>query len=283
MMRRRVFRFAPSPNGYLHRGHAFSALLNRRAAEATGGRFLLRIEDIDATRARQEFEAAIYEDLAWLGLAWEEPVLRQSERFDAYRDSAGRTRTARPALSRRSSPAPRSPQGGGGRTGLAARPGRRAALSRRGAQLVRHRGGRRRWRAAGPMRSASTWRGRWKGARRCPGSERDPFGVEPPKCACRRSRRLGRCRAGAQGGAGKLPPRGRRGRRLPGRHGRGARQGSRSRDVDASSAAGDSRPAPAALFPSPADPRRGRPQAFQVARLGDDTRAPRRGRKLPPS
>ena len=81
---RRVFRFAPSPNGYLHRGHAYSALLNQRAAEATGGRFLLRIEDIDRTRAREEFEAAIFEDLAWLGLRWEEPVLRQRDRFDAY-------------------------------------------------------------------------------------------------------------------------------------------------------------------------------------------------------
>jgi glutamyl-Q tRNA(Asp) synthetase len=80
----RVFRFAPSPNGYLHRGHAFSALLNQRAAEATGGRFLLRIEDIDRTRARQKFEAAIFEDLGWLGLHWEEPVLRQRDRFDAY-------------------------------------------------------------------------------------------------------------------------------------------------------------------------------------------------------
>ena len=81
-----MFRFAPSPNGYLHRGHAFSALLNSRAAEATGGRFLLRIEDIDVTRARANFEAAIYEDLAWIGLRWEQPVLRQSERFAAYRE-----------------------------------------------------------------------------------------------------------------------------------------------------------------------------------------------------
>src|SRR5688572_195815 len=87
--RRRVFRFAPSPNGYLHRGHAFSALLNSQAARQTGGRFLLRIEDIDLTRARPEFEAAIFEDLAWLGLTWEEPALRQSERFVAYRDALG--------------------------------------------------------------------------------------------------------------------------------------------------------------------------------------------------
>ena len=64
-----VFRFAPSPNGYLHLGHALSALLNFDMARAAGGRFLLRIEDIDATRCRPEFEAAIYEDLAWLGIA----------------------------------------------------------------------------------------------------------------------------------------------------------------------------------------------------------------------
>jgi glutamyl-Q tRNA(Asp) synthetase len=80
----RVFRFAPSPNGYLHRGHALSALLNARAAQATVGRFLVRIEDYDHTRSRVEFETAIFEDLAWLGLEWEEPVLRQSQRFDAY-------------------------------------------------------------------------------------------------------------------------------------------------------------------------------------------------------
>ena len=80
-----VFRFAPSPNGYLHLGHALSALLNADMAKAAGGRLLLRIEDIDATRCRPEYEAAIYEDLAWLGLAWEEPVRRQSEHFDDYR------------------------------------------------------------------------------------------------------------------------------------------------------------------------------------------------------
>jgi glutamyl-Q tRNA(Asp) synthetase len=85
LQKERVFRFAPSPNGYLHRGHAYSALLNSRAAEATGGRFLLRIEDIDRTRAREEFEAAIFEDLGWLKLSWEEPVLRQRDRFNAYR------------------------------------------------------------------------------------------------------------------------------------------------------------------------------------------------------
>jgi glutamyl-Q tRNA(Asp) synthetase len=85
-----VFRFAPSPNGYLHLGHACSALLNFDLARAAGGKFLLRIEDIDATRCRPEFEAAIYEDLAWLGLSWETPVRRQSEHFAGYRDAVER-------------------------------------------------------------------------------------------------------------------------------------------------------------------------------------------------
>jgi glutamyl-Q tRNA(Asp) synthetase len=79
-----VFRFAPSSNGRLHLGHAASALLNQRLAAEMGGRFLLRIEDIDTTRCRPEFEAAILDDLAWLGLAWEKPVMRQSGRFHCY-------------------------------------------------------------------------------------------------------------------------------------------------------------------------------------------------------
>ncbi|WP_291686368.1 tRNA glutamyl-Q(34) synthetase GluQRS [Bradyrhizobium sp.] len=82
-----VFRFAPSPNGYLHLGHAYSALLNHDSARESGGRLLLRIEDIDATRCRLEFEAAIYEDLAWLGMTWESPVRRQSEHLSDYRDA----------------------------------------------------------------------------------------------------------------------------------------------------------------------------------------------------
>ena len=85
-----VFRFAPSPNGYLHLGHAYSALLNFDLARRAGGRFLLRIEDIDATRCRPEFEAAIYEDLAWLGISWETPVRRQSEHFARYREAVER-------------------------------------------------------------------------------------------------------------------------------------------------------------------------------------------------
>jgi len=82
-----VFRFAPSPNGYLHLGHAFSALLNFDLARRTGGRFLLRIEDIDATRCKPEFEQAIYQDLAWLGIGWETPVRRQSEHLADHRNA----------------------------------------------------------------------------------------------------------------------------------------------------------------------------------------------------
>src|SRR5947208_2465707 len=90
MMPPPVFRFAPSPNGYLHLGHAFSALLNFELARASGGRFLLRIEDIDATRCRPEFEAAIYEDLEWLGISWETPVRRQSGHLSEYRAAVER-------------------------------------------------------------------------------------------------------------------------------------------------------------------------------------------------
>jgi glutamyl-Q tRNA(Asp) synthetase len=80
-----VFRFAPSPNGYLHLGHALSAFINADSAAKTGGRMLLRIEDIDAARCRPEYEAAIFEDLAWLGLELEAPVRRQSEHMSDYK------------------------------------------------------------------------------------------------------------------------------------------------------------------------------------------------------
>lgn len=82
---RPVLRFAPSPNGRLHLGHAYSALLNAQWAERLEGRLLLRIEDIDVTRCRPEFVDGIVEDLGWLGLRWEQPVRRQSEHFDDYR------------------------------------------------------------------------------------------------------------------------------------------------------------------------------------------------------
>ena len=77
-------RFAPSPTGRLHKGHAFSALTAWTAAKAAGGRFVLRIEDIDPTRCRPEYEAGILEDLAWLGLDWETPVRRQSDHLAEY-------------------------------------------------------------------------------------------------------------------------------------------------------------------------------------------------------
>lgn len=87
-----VTRFAPSPTGRLHRGHAFSALTAREAARQAGGRFLLRIEDIDAVRCRSEFEVALLADLAWLGVSWEEPAWRQSTRLDVYAEALGRLR-----------------------------------------------------------------------------------------------------------------------------------------------------------------------------------------------
>jgi glutamyl-Q tRNA(Asp) synthetase len=85
-----VTRFAPSPTGRLHLGHAFSALFAERAARAAGGRFLLRIEDIDGTRCREDFVAGILDDLVWLGLTWTGEVRRQSLHMDEYRQALGR-------------------------------------------------------------------------------------------------------------------------------------------------------------------------------------------------
>lgn len=89
---RPAFRFAPSPNGLLHLGHAFAALYAYASAQAMGARFLLRIDDIDTARCTFENERAILDDLAWLGLRWEQPVRRQSAHFDAYREAAERLR-----------------------------------------------------------------------------------------------------------------------------------------------------------------------------------------------
>lgn len=85
-----VYRFAPSPNGPLHLGHALSALLNADMARESGGRMLVRIEDVDGTRARPEHEAAILEALDWLGIAYERPVRRQSEHGDDYKSALDR-------------------------------------------------------------------------------------------------------------------------------------------------------------------------------------------------
>jgi glutamyl-Q tRNA(Asp) synthetase len=87
-----VLRFAPSPNGYLHLGHAYSALFTDFWAKQMGGHFLLRLEDTDITRCKPEFAAAIYEDLSWLGLRWPEPVMVQSARMPAYEGAAARLR-----------------------------------------------------------------------------------------------------------------------------------------------------------------------------------------------
>ncbi len=89
-----ITRFAPSPTGLLHLGHAYSALTAYRMAKDAGGRFLLRIEDIDRGRCRPEYEKAIYEDLAWLGIEWEEPVRRQSDHFGDYDAALARLREA---------------------------------------------------------------------------------------------------------------------------------------------------------------------------------------------
>jgi len=85
-----VTRFAPSPTGYLHVGHVRSALEGWRAARGTGGRFLLRLEDIDQTRCRGEYAVAILEDLAWLGLSWDGPVRKQFEHLEDYRRALDR-------------------------------------------------------------------------------------------------------------------------------------------------------------------------------------------------
>lgn len=83
-----VFRFAPSPNGFLHLGHAYSVLVNARMAKETGGRFLIRIEDIDRVRCTDALVQACLNDLEWLGLRWEEPVLCQSTQFARYQQAA---------------------------------------------------------------------------------------------------------------------------------------------------------------------------------------------------
>lgn len=85
-----ITRFAPSPTGPLHLGHAYSALLAHDMAMAAGGRFLLRVEDIDRDRSKPEWEALIYEDLAWLGITWDQPVRRQSDHLDLYADGLDR-------------------------------------------------------------------------------------------------------------------------------------------------------------------------------------------------
>ena len=133
----KVSRFAPSPTGRLHLGHAYSAVLGHGAAAESGGRFLVRIEDLDQGRSRPEFVDAIFEDLAWLGLTWSEPVHVQSRRRSAYEAALKRLRTlglVYPCFCTRADiaaalEAPHGPQAGypGTCRNLADDPGRRAA------------------------------------------------------------------------------------------------------------------------------------------------------------
>ena len=155
-----ILRFAPSPNGRLHLGHAFSALFTARAAAALGGTMRLRLEDIDPVRSKPEFDAAIIEDLLWLGLDWPEPVLRQSTRFAAYGEAADRLRhrgLLYPCFCTRSAIAARAT--GTDPDGAPLYPGTCRALSPGEVESRRARGERPQWRldmaaalaAAGPL------------------------------------------------------------------------------------------------------------------------------------
>ena len=183
-----VFRFAPSPNGHLHLGHALSALLNFDMARAAGGRFLLRMEDIDATRCRPEFEAAIYEDLAWLGLEWEQPVRRQSEHLDDYRAALDKLEAMRltfPSFESRAEIAHMVARPRRARA-LAARSRRRAGLSRRGAADERSRSAQARIARGEPyairldMEKAMEWAGPAALARNRRGPGRRDAATSPP-------------------------------------------------------------------------------------------------------
>ena len=94
MSSRPIYRFAPSPNGPLHLGHALSALTGFEMARRANGRFLVRIEDIDTVRCKPELVAAVFDDLAWLGIEWQQPVMHQSQRFDVYAEAAAQLRAA---------------------------------------------------------------------------------------------------------------------------------------------------------------------------------------------
>ena len=136
-----VFRFAPSPNGHLHLGHAYSALLNQQMARDAGGRLLLRMEDIDRERCTPELEQTMQEDLHWIGFDWEKPVRRQSEHFAVYSEALDRLidmELVYPAfLSRGEIKSEIENLGGNER--LAARSGRSPALSANGPAAFKRR------------------------------------------------------------------------------------------------------------------------------------------------
>src|SRR6516165_3312667 len=279
-----VFRFAPSPNGYLHLGHAFSALLNFDLARASGGRLLLRIEDIDPTRCRPEYEEAIYQALAWLGISWEAPVRRQSEHLGAYRKALDRLAAQGliyPGFESRADiaklvrqreaqgPWPRDPDG--------------APLYPGEATSVRGRQGRsRRNRLA--LRVAARHVCVDRACRRIELDRMRRGTQRRDGPACSSATSLGRCRSGAQGDADQLSSFCRRRRRAAGRDRR--RQGRRSvpRDQRAPAAAAATRSPRTGLSPPSSDLRRGRTQARQVNpidRLARTARPGRDGRRHP--
>ena len=256
---RPVFRFAPSPNGELHLGHALSALVGWEAAQAAGGRFLLRIEDIDTGRSRPEYVAGIFADLRWLGLAWEEPVLFQSTRFAAYARGGAAAGGDGAALSLLCHP--RRDRGGGHRRSRRTPTARRSIRgSGRAAPPARSPGARR---LVSRLRCASTWK---DGAGGAGGPAADLHRTRrgwPAADHRRRAGAVGRCRDRAQGHAVELSPGRGGGRCLAGRHARDARSRSLRGHPPAPPAAGAARSARARLSPSSPDHRRRRPQARQ--------------------
>ena len=250
-----VLRFAPSPNGALHLGHAYSALINERIATEINGRVLLRIEDLDRTRSKPQFVAAIVDDLAWLGLRFP-PPRQQSEHADDYAAalarldgqglvypcfcsrseiSASLERPARPgrraALSRN---VPRAPSG---RSARPPRPRRQGRVSSRHAARDQRR--------PGASRLDRIWRGRRS--------------LAPLGCAGGLGRR---CPPRPRSG-GELSSRGGGRRRVAGRYRRRARARSPSRDGGPSAAAGPARPCRATL---PASPARSRPDGAKLSK-----------------
>ena len=264
-----ITRFAPSPTGLLHLGHAFSALTAWDRAQAAGGRFLLRIEDIDGPRCRPEFEQAIYDDLHWLGLAWPDPVMRQSDRLPAYAAALDRlgamgltypcscTRRRYPrrrfgAAGRRAAPGPDGPSTPAPAAHRAdarrAGPGRRAS----GSTWPRRAG-----RVTGPARASP------KPARPTPGTQ--AIATDEMIAGHRRHR------ARAQGHRHLLPPRRGGRRRRPRRSPMWcAANDLFARHADPRAAATPARPADARLPPPPADPRRRRQAPRQARRRPRD-------------
>ena len=196
----------------------FGAAEFRPGAQA-GGRFLLRIEDIDATRCRPEFEAAIYEDLAWLGISWETPVRRQSEHFSKYRDAVEKLSRAGPDLSRLRKPRRNRPSGGrtGSRRTVAARSRWRAALSGRG-EVVFAEARRQLIEQGVPYALRLDMAAALRRRRRLNWVEHGEGPDGETGVVTARPRGLGRCHPGAQGNADQLSFVGRDRRRAAGRH-----------------------------------------------------------------